>query len=96
MFFGAFLAGLASFLSPCVLPLIPVYLAYLAGTSYEGLLKQAPRRRVIVHASFFILGFSMVFIALGASASALGAALWQYPEKVNDILGLVDKAAPPK
>ncbi|HAH04928.1 MAG TPA: cytochrome C biogenesis protein [Elusimicrobia bacterium] len=78
MVLGAFLAGLASFLSPCVLPLVPVYLAYLAGTDFEGLRTQTPRRLVLLHAGFFILGFSLVFIALGASASALGAALWDY------------------
>lgn len=68
----AFLAGLASFLSPCVLPLIPVYLAFLTGLSVEELASGERRVHVMRNASFFVLGFSLVFIVLGASASALG------------------------
>lgn len=88
MVLGAFLAGLASFLSPCVLPLIPVYLAYLAGTTCEGLLSGGSKRVVLLHAFLFILGFSLVFIALGASASALGSALWRYRVWVERAGGL--------
>lgn len=68
----AFLAGLASFLSPCVLPLIPVYLAFLAGVSIQDLAAGARRGRVMANAAFFVLGFSAVFVSLGASASLLG------------------------
>lgn len=72
----AFLAGLASFLSPCVLPLIPSYLSYITGFSVEELSQSSSRqgtwRKVAFHALLFILGFSCVFIILGASASALG------------------------
>ena len=74
----AFVAGLASFLSPCVLPLIPVYLAFLTGSSFAELTTTTPRRVVITNALAFISGFSLVFILMGASASALGAALASY------------------
>lgn len=67
----AFAAGMLSFLSPCVLPLVPSYLAYLGGSAVDA---GEARRWVIVRNSlFFILGFSLVFIALGAGASALGS-----------------------
>lgn len=65
----AFLAGILSFLSPCVLPLVPSYLAYVGGSA------QAQRRVLLTNSLFFILGFSLVFVALGASASALGSVL---------------------
>lgn len=65
----AFAAGVISFLSPCVLPLVPTYLAYVGGSA------DAQRRILITNSLTFILGFSLVFIALGASASALGSLL---------------------
>ena len=74
----AFLAGLVSFLSPCVLPLAPSYVTFVTGLSLEELAggdRRAVRRRAAVHAALFILGFSLVFIALGATASAFGGAL---------------------
>lgn len=71
----AFAAGLVSFLSPCVLPLIPVYLAYLTGSSFDELREKTPRRLVLIHAGFFTVGFSAAFIAMGATASALGGLL---------------------
>jgi cytochrome c-type biogenesis protein len=74
----AFLAGLVSFVSPCVLPLVPAYLSFLTGSSLESLqgeLPPATRAKVVMHALAFILGFTLVFVALGASASALGGAL---------------------
>ena len=69
----AFLAGLASFLAPCVLPLVPAYLSYLSGYTL-GADDAGPTRRghVVVHALFFVLGFSIVFILLGTAAGALG------------------------
>lgn len=75
---AAFLGGLISFLSPCVLPLVPGYLCFVGGTSLEDLTSEdsdtsAVRNRVMLAALFFVLGFSTVFIALGASASALNA-----------------------
>ena len=85
----AFLAGLASFLSPCVLPLIPVYLAFLTGTSFSELESGGNRRLTIVHSLFFIAGFSAVFILLGASASFVGDLLYGYREWIERIGGIV-------
>lgn len=85
----AFLAGAASFFSPCVLPLIPVYLAFLTGSSIEELKSSASRGRVLAHAGLFILGFSAVFIAMGASASLLGSLLFDYREWVERAGGAV-------
>ena len=81
---AAAVAGLASFLSPCVLPLAPPYLCYLAGASVEALSDEnAPRARrdIFVAALLFVAGFSTVFVALGATASVFGALLrqWSYP-----------------
>ena len=67
----AFLAGLISFLSPCVLPLIPGYISYISGTSFDKI-KQKKRNLVIIKTIFFTLGFSLVFIALGSTASLIG------------------------
>ena len=69
--FIAFLAGLISFLSPCVLPLIPGYISYISGTSLEKLVERK-NNLVIIKTIFFTLGFSLVFIALGSTASFLG------------------------
>lgn len=73
----AFAAGLLSFLSPCVLPLIPSYIGFLTGMTAEEL--QLRRGTAFLHALWFVAGFSLVFVALGATASALGALLlgWQ-------------------
>ena len=67
----AFLAGLISFLSPCVLPLIPGYISYIAGTSLDKI-KEKERSLIIFKTIFFTLGFSFVFIALGSAASFIG------------------------
>jgi cytochrome c-type biogenesis protein len=75
-FVTAFVAGVISFLSPCVLPLVPGYLSYVAGTSLETLRDSSASRLVaMVYAVCFVLGFSAVFIAFGASATALGSLL---------------------
>ena len=74
----AFLAGLVSFVSPCVLPLVPAYLSLLTGESLEDLQSEtAARRRVqtLAHAMAFVIGFSAIFVALGLSASAIGGVL---------------------
>jgi len=72
----AFTGGLLSFLSPCVLPLVPSYLGFLTGFTLD---EMADRRRLaLVHAALFVLGFSLVFVALGAGATALGTALKVY------------------
>jgi cytochrome c-type biogenesis protein len=74
--FVAFAAGLLSFLSPCVLPLVPSYIGFLTGMTLP---EAAGRRRLaLVHAVLFVVGFSLVFVLLGASATALGRALNHY------------------
>ena len=88
---AAALGGLISFLSPCVLPLVPPYLSFLAGVSLEEL--QAGddwgvRRRAIVTALLFVAGFSTVFVLLGATASALGLLVRQYVDVLSTIAGL--------
>lgn len=72
----AFLAGLLSFLSPCVLPLVPSYVGFLTGMSLPEMTTR--RRLALAHAFCFVLGFSLIFILLGASATALGRALRYY------------------
>lgn len=90
---GAFLAGLASFLSPCVFPLVPGYLSYLAGTAgSQARLTNNPRElrwHVALHALFFVLGFSLIFVALGATASSLGDYLRSHQEDVRRVAGVV-------
>ncbi len=67
----AFLAGLISFLSPCVLPLIPGYISYICGTSFDKI-NEKKRNLVIIKTIFFTLGFSLVFISLGSTATLIG------------------------
>jgi cytochrome c-type biogenesis protein len=90
---AALLAGLVSFLSPCVLPLVPPYLVYLAGTSLERLADAEPERRVrretILAAMLFVAGFSTVFVALGAGASAIGSLLRFYSNELAILAGIV-------
>jgi cytochrome c-type biogenesis protein len=90
---AALLAGCLSFLSPCVLPLVPPYLVYLTGTSLERLADKeaAPlvRGRTILAAVVFVLGFSTVFVALGASASLVGAVLRAYSGELAIVAGVV-------
>ena len=72
----AFLAGLVSFISPCVLPLVPSYLSFLTGTSLEDLKAESSaqaKTRVLLHALAFIAGFTVIFVAIGLSASAIGS-----------------------
>ena len=88
----AFGGGLFSFLSPCVLPLFPSYLSFITGMSLEDLQDVdgqdgAGRGRVLGHSLAFVLGFSMVFIALGASFSALGQALIDYRDLIRQLGG---------
>jgi len=90
--FAAFIAGLLSFLSPCVLPLVPPYLVYLAGTSLERLADAEPTpvvwRDTIVAAALFVAGFSTVFIAFGASASAIGALVLRFSPQLSILAGI--------
>jgi len=75
---GAFLAGLVSFLSPCVLPLVPGYISMLSGIGMEQLRKgDVPTSGLFSSALAFVAGFSVVFISFGASASAVGSFLRQ-------------------
>ena len=67
----AFIAGLISFLSPCVLPLIPGYISYISGTSFNKIVKRKTNL-IVIKTIFFTLGFSIVFIALGSTASLIG------------------------
>jgi cytochrome c-type biogenesis protein len=89
---AALFAGLVSFLSPCVLPLVPPYLVYLAGTSLERLSDPEPKPRVrsetVLAAVLFVCGFSTVFVALGASASAIGALIRAYSAQLAIIAGV--------
>jgi len=89
---AALLAGLVSFLSPCVLPLVPPYLVFLAGTSLERLAEAEPpprvRRDTVIAAVLFVLGFSTVFVALGASASVVGALMRFYANELAGIAGI--------
>ncbi len=87
----AMLAGLLSFLSPCVLPLFPSYLSFVAGVSYEELAGPAAtartRRAVVGNSVFFILGFSFVFVGLGLPFSLLGQALARYQRTISQVGG---------
>ena len=86
--FAAFLAGLVSFLSPCVLPLVPGYISMLSGIGMEQLRQgQQPRGGLFASALSFVLGFSVVFIAFGASASAVGSFLQQNRYTLAPIAG---------
>jgi len=89
---AAFLAGLVSFLSPCVLPLVPPYLCFLAGASLEDLTGRegagTPLRAVALPATAFTLGFSTVFVMLGATASVLGHLLREHMTLLSWIAGV--------
>jgi len=95
-YIGAFIAGLLSFLSPCVLPLIPSYITYITGLSFADLQAEHPshviRQKTILHALFFICGFTVVFVLLGASATYIGSFLnhnASYIRKAGGILLII-------
>jgi cytochrome c-type biogenesis protein len=92
-YFAALLAGLLSFFSPCVLPLVPAYLCYLAGSSFEELVNgastQAMRRRILLASLLFVAGFATVFVLLGASASVISQLLRAYQDVLAKIAGLI-------
>lgn len=91
LFFTAFGAGILSFLSPCILPLIPSYISFITGISLTQLQNsRSPslRRRVILSSILFIIGFSSVFVALGASASLIGELLQRYQRWISRIGGV--------
>ncbi len=89
----AFLAGLLSFLSPCVLPMVPSYVSFITGISFEDLRGGADRKRIrnltIVNSLIFISGFSAVFISLGALSSVIGKILFQYQDWIRIIGGIL-------
>ncbi|UCD95279.1 MAG: cytochrome c biogenesis protein CcdA [Candidatus Zixiibacteriota bacterium] len=92
-YFSAFLAGGLSFISPCVLPLIPGYISFISGVSIEDLTNREKASehlgRVTVNTIFFVVGFSAIFIALGASASFIGSWLFQNLTVFNKVAGLL-------
>jgi cytochrome c-type biogenesis protein len=85
----ALTGGVMSFLSPCVLPLVPSYLSFVTGMSLEDLQEGVDRRATFIHSVLFVLGFSIIFIVLGASASFLGAFLRYYEVWIARIGGVV-------
>jgi cytochrome c-type biogenesis protein len=93
--FAAFIAGVLSFISPCVLPLIPGYLSFVSGVTLDemrGTVTTAPsnvRRRAVIMSLAFVLGFSLVFISLGASATAIGTLLMEHLSLLGKIAGVV-------
>ena len=95
-FLMAFTAGLLAFLSPCVLPLIPSYLSYLTGVSFKELSNEpSPEKRKRIklltafHAISFIIGFSIVFILLGTTATLLGRFLFDYQDLIKKLGGIL-------
>jgi cytochrome c-type biogenesis protein len=91
-FLAAFLGGLISFLSPCVLPLVPPYLSFLAGTTLDELRDGddwGVRRRAMLTALLFVAGFTTVFVVLGATASALGQIVRQYLDVLGTLAGIM-------
>ncbi len=87
-------AGIISFLSPCVLPLVPAYLCFVAGTSLdqvveEGMVERAMVQRVTLSALAFVLGFSTVFVLMGATASAINQLIFEYINIVAKVAGAV-------
>ncbi len=93
---AAFLAGMVSFITPCVLPVVPPYLAYIAGVSFAELKgevadvdrRRRVNRRVFYSALLFVLGFTTVFVLLGATASVLGQAMARYFDVLSKVAGL--------
>ncbi len=93
---AAFLAGLVSFITPCVLPVVPPYLAYIAGVSFAELKgetadaeqRRRVNRRVFYSALLFVLGFTTVFVLLGATASFLGQTMARYFDVLSKVAGL--------
>jgi cytochrome c-type biogenesis protein len=90
---AALIAGLISFLSPCVLPLVPPYLVYLTGATIEQVADdetpEASKRGIMLSALLFVLGFSTVFVALGASASLIGGLIRAWSAQLSILAGIV-------
>ena len=92
-YIGAFIAGLLSFLSPCVFPLIPSYIMYITGISYADLQAEHPthiiRQKSILHSLCFICGFTVVFVLLGASATYIGSFLHENSTIIRKVGGIL-------
>lgn len=92
-YIGAFLAGLLSFLSPCVLPLIPSYITYITGLSFSDLDAEHPdhvvRQKTMLHSLAFVSGFTIVFVLLGASATYVGSFLQEHMELLRRTGGVL-------
>ncbi len=92
-FAGAFVAGLLSFLSPCVLPLIPSYVTYITGLSFGDLKAEHPshkvREKTMLHSLLFIAGFTVVFVLLGASATYLGGFMQEHMNVFRKVGGVM-------
>ena len=89
-FMASFLAGIATFVSPCILPLVPVYLSFITGVSLDKLKSGVnPLKSTFLSALFFVLGFSLIFTLLGASATYLGGLLGERRELLRWIGGIV-------
>lgn len=92
-FLGAFIAGFLSFLSPCVLPLIPSFITYITGLSFADLQTEHPshtvRQQTIVHTLLFIAGFTTVFVLLGASATFIGGFLHEHMDSIRKVGGIL-------
>lgn len=84
----AFLAGIISFLSPCVLPLVPGYISYMSGVSASSDGSAAAPRRAVLAAAVFVLGFTIVFVPLGATATLLGSLLNDYQDQLRIASGV--------
>ncbi len=92
-YFGSFIAGLLSFISPCVLPLIPSYITFITGLSFSDLQSEHPGRKVrqtaMLNSLAFILGFTLVFILLGASATYIGSFFNQHSDMIRKAGGIL-------
>jgi cytochrome c-type biogenesis protein len=90
-YFGAFIGGLLSFVSPCVLPLVPPYLCFLGGVTFEQLEQPGATgaRRVLAGAVAFVFGFATVFVAMGLGASAIGQAIVRYSDILSIVAGAI-------
>jgi cytochrome c-type biogenesis protein len=90
----AFLAGLLSFVSPCVLPLYPSYLSYITGVSYDQMYgaerdTRLIRKKALTHSLFFVLGFSIIFVTLGFTSGTIGTIFTNYQELIRQVGGIL-------
>lgn len=92
-YLGAFLGGLIAFISPCVLPIVPLYLCYVAGVSLDELTSdedvRVSRRKVLISVLLFVLGFSTIFTLMGATATALGQMIQAYRTVFETVAGVI-------